>query len=412
ATSNVSLANMAITGNSNGGVVGNNAVDFTLTDSTLTNNGSSANEGAVYMTGLTGTSALLGNVIGGSSGDNVHIVQTGGSLALTIADSGSDQAIMGTVNTVTGNDSVFVGTSGTASLTLDVDGVDFQGARGDLLQVLVAGNSTQDLTIVNNNFHNAQAGSVGGGVTLNGGGTGTNINVDFRVEDNSFTGAVDTALTALYGHQAGMVRGNIEGNTIGLDNGVVGTEGSSSGSGIFVGLEKADGPGDAGYQVNIVDNNIADVNGLAGIFLRSNGGDASNSAILEATVTGNQVGEFGDSAFAALAAQIGGSGAAVDFGQLGLVLSDNVFDLGDAGFGGNAVYLEQDSLDSHFYFPGYAGSPDGEFLGGTASADLDTFWTGMGNAFTNGGFPNFPGGVDAGGVMGATGEALVFPVWP
>ena len=68
-------------------------------------------EGAVYITGLTGTSALLGNVIGGSSGDNVHIVQTGGSLDLTIADSADDQAIMGTVNTATGNDSVLVETT-------------------------------------------------------------------------------------------------------------------------------------------------------------------------------------------------------------------------------------------------------------------------------------------------------------
>jgi VCBS repeat-containing protein len=414
ATSNVSLANMAVTGNSNGGVVGTNVVDFTLTDSTLTNNGTSSSEGSVYMTGLTGTSALLGNVIGGSSGDNVHIAQTGGSLDLTIADSADDQAIMGTVNNATGNDSVFVSTTGSASLTLDIDGVDFQGAKGDLLHVLALGNSTQDLTISNNNFENLQAGSVGGGVTLSGGGPGTNLNVDFRVEDNVFTGAVGTALTALYGQQAGMVRGNIEGNTIGVDDGVAGPEGSSGGgSGIFVGLEKAAGAGDASLQVNIADNDIHDIDsGIAGIFLRSQGGDSTDTARVEATVTGNVVDQFGDFAFAALAAQIGGSGGPTDFAQMGLVLSDNTFDLSDADFGGNAVYLEQDSLDSHFYFPGYAGSPDGEFLGGTASADLDTFWTGMANAFTNGGFPNFPGGVDAGGILGATGDAFVFPAWP
>ena len=411
ATSNVSLANMAITGNSNGGVVGTNVVDFTLTDSTLTNNGSSVSEGAVEITGLTGTSALLGNVIGGSSGDNVHIVQTGGTLDLTIADSGSDQAIMGTVNNVTGNDSVFVGTSGSASLTLDVDGVDFQGARGDLLQVLAEGNSTQVLTIVNNGFNNSQAGT-GGGVTLNGGGPGSNLTVDFFVEDNVFTGAVDSALTALYGHQAGMVRGNIEGNTIGVDDGVAGPEGALFGSGIFVGLEKADGAGNAGYQVNIVDNSINDIEGLAGILLRSNGGDAANSAILEAHVSGNVVDEFGGFSFAALYAQIGGSGAPVDFAQMGLELNDNVFDLSGAGFGGNAVYLEQASLDSHYYFPGYGGSADGEFFSGNASADLDLFWTGKGNVFTNGAFPNFAGGVDAGGIIGATGDPFVFPVWP
>jgi VCBS repeat-containing protein len=413
ATSDVSLANMAITGNSNGGVVGTNASDFTLTDSTLTNNGSSGTEGAVYIAGLTGTSALLGNVIGGSSGDNVHISQTAGTLDLTIADSADDQAIMGTVNNASGNDSVFVGSSGSASLTLDVDGVEFQGADGDLLQVLADDTTTQLVTIVNNTFANAQAGS-GGGVQLGGGGPGTNFTVDFFVENNAFTGAVGTALTALYGHQAGMVRGNIEGNTFGTDDGVATGEGSLFGSAIFVGLEKADGAGDAGLQVNIVDNNIADIDGVAGILLRSQGGDASNSAILEATVTGNQVDEFGDFAFAALYAQIGGSGAPVDFGQMGLVLEDNVLDLSDADFGSNAVFLEQVSLDAHYYFPGYTGSGDGEFAPtpGTASADLDTFWTGLGNVFVNAPGAFFPGGVDASLISGANGDPLVFTAWP
>jgi hypothetical protein len=210
-----------------------------------------------------------------------------------------------------------------------------------------------------------------------------------------------------------MVRGNIEGNTIGIDDGVAGNEGSSGGgSGIFVGLEKAAGPGDASYTVNIADNNIADIDsGIAGIYLRSNGGDATDSAVLEARVTGNVVGEFGDFAFAAFAMQIGGLGT--DFAKLGLVLENNQFDLSDADFGSNAVYLDQSSLDAHYYFPGYGGSPDGEYFGGTASADLDTFWTGLGNAFVNGALPTFPdGGVDAGAIIGAGNEPLVYPDWP
>ena len=79
-----------------------------------------------------------------------------------------DTLVIGvSVNNVTGNDSVLVGTTGSASLTLEVDGVDFQGARGDLLHVVAEDLSSQVLTITNNNFANTQAG-VGGGVTLNG----------------------------------------------------------------------------------------------------------------------------------------------------------------------------------------------------------------------------------------------------
>ncbi|HYD36494.1 MAG TPA: hypothetical protein VEA60_02705, partial [Allosphingosinicella sp.] len=414
ATSNVSLANMAITGNSNGGIVGSNVTDFTLTDSTLTNNGSSGSEGAVYITGLTGTSALLGNVIGGSAGDNVHIVQTGGTLDLTIADSVDDQAIMGSVNNATGNDSVFVGTTGGASLTLDVDGVDFQGARGDLLQVLADDQSSQDITIANNGFNNLQAGT-GGGVHLSGGGPGSDIAVTFEVLNNVFTGANGTALSALYNQQAGTVNGNIEGNTIGVDDGVATGEGSSAGgSGIFVSLEKTVGAGDASFAVSIVDNDVHDIDSGFGIFLRAGGGDATDTSTLEATVTGNVVDEFGDFAFAALYGIVGSTSFSGDFAQLGIDLSNNVFDLSDADFGSNAVFLDQLSPDAHYYFPGYTGSGEGEFSAtpGTASVDLDAFWTGQGNVFTNGAFPSFVGGVDASLITGATGDAFGLPVWP
>ncbi|MEA3052926.1 MAG: hypothetical protein QOG72_1829 [Sphingomonadales bacterium] len=409
ATSNVSLANMAITGNSNGGVVGTNAVDFTLTDSTLTNNGSSANEGAVYMTGLTGTSALLGNVIGGSSGDNVHIVQTGGSLDLTIADSADDQAIMGTVNNVTGNDSVFIATSGSASLTLDVDGVDFQGAAGGLLQVLAEGSSTQDLTISNNNFHNLQAG-VGGGVTLNGGGGGSNIDVTFDVVDNSFTGSNGDALRVSYVMPAGEVHGNIEGNTIGIDDGTATDDGAANGgSGIVVGLAKMAGAGAASLAVSIVGNDIHDVESGAGISLSSSGGGSGNGATLEATITDNVVDELGDFALAALYALVGGQAGSGDFSKLGLALDGNTLDASDADFGIDAIYLDQLSSDAHYYVPGYAGSANGEFSAspGTASADLTAFWDANNTLVTT---PfNIFGGVDASIVRGVTGDAFFLP---
>ena len=411
ATSNVSLANMAITGNSNGGVIGSNAADFTLTDSTLSNNGTSGGEGAVYMTGLTGTSALLGNVIGGSSGDNVHIVQTGGSLNLTIADSASDQAIMGSVNNVSGNDSVYIETSGTASLTLDVDGVDFQGARGDLLQVLAGGQSVQILTISDNDFANSQASvSGGGGVTLGGGGPGSTINVDFMVTGNSFSGADGNALAAVYDVQAGQIRGDIEGNTIGVDDGIATSAGSANGSGIAVGLAKFAGAGSASMTVSIIGNDVHDT-GFAGIELRSSGGGSGNPAVLEATIQNNVVDELGDFAFSALYALVGGQGSG-DFSRLGIALDGNTFDASDADFAFDAIYLDQVSTTAHYYVPGYTGSANGEYsaVPGTASVDLTNFWDDN-NTLVPAPFTTF-GGVEASGVRGLTGDAFVHPVWP
>ncbi|MEA3048564.1 MAG: hypothetical protein QOG84_400 [Sphingomonadales bacterium] len=410
ATSNVSLANMSITGNSNGGIVGNNVGGFHLTDSTLTNNGTSGSEGAVYFTGLTGTSDMLGNVIAGSSGDNVHVSNSAGSLDLTIGDSANDQAIIGTVNTVIGGDGVHLETSGTAHLTLDLEGVDFQGARSDLLEIRANGSSTQDLTITDNNFHNTQnAVAGGGGVSLNGSGS---VNVNYDVENNSFTGAKGNAFNAGYALDSGTIQGYIAGNVVGTPGG--GNDGSGSsanGGGIVVDLE-ATGAGNAYYNVNMVNNQVYDIaSGAGGIQLRSSGGDSAHHAVMEATLNGNIVSELGQNVLSAIYALVGGTDVSGDFARLGLDMHDNTFDASGAVNGDNAVFLDQVSSDAHYYFPGYTGDSDGEFtLGaGNASADLDQFFSDNGNDMTNGGGAFFPGGVDAGVIMGATGDPLVHP---
>ncbi|HEX8480997.1 MAG TPA: Ig-like domain-containing protein [Allosphingosinicella sp.] len=413
-TSNVSLTNMAINSTANFGILGIDVTNFTLRDSTVGQfaNGTSAalREGSISFTNLTGTALFEGNYIGGGRSDNLSIENSSGSLDLTIRDSALNQAVMGRTH-ADGEDSVFIQTSGTASLTAIVDGVEFQGARSDLLSIVALDASSQDLTITGNDFHNAQA-TVGGGILLTGGGAGSDIDVDFRVEDNSFTGASGTALTALYAQQAGEIRGNIEGNSFGTEGGGADGSGSLFGGGIFVGLEKTAGPGEASFTVSIVDNDIFDIDGPAAIELRANGGGAANPAVLEATVADNRIGELGDFAFAGLLAQVGGSALSGDFAELGLDLDNNVIDASGADYGGNAIYLQQVSSDAHFYFPGYSGSADGEYLGGSASEDLDVFLTANGNLLTNGGFPSFPGGVDAGGISGVSGDIFVHPVWP
>jgi VCBS repeat-containing protein len=411
ATDNVSLDHMAIATNSNGGVVGTDVANFALTDSTVNlGNGSSGSEAGISFTHLTGTASFLGDVVAGSSGDNLHIANSAGSLNLTIADSAHDQAIIGTNNNVTGNDGVNVQTSGSATLIMDVEGVDFLGARADLLDVNALGTSTQNITLKDNNFTNTDLNTLSGagGVLLHGGGS--NINVTYDVENNHFTGAVGSAFNASYNPVAGSIAGYIGGNVIGVHDGISGTEGSSSGGdGITVGLEKEPGAGDATYLVTVENNQVYDIaGGLAGISVSSSGGDAAHPATVEATVTNNIVAELGDFTLAAFYASVGAQGSG-DFSKLGLSMHDNVLDASGATFGDNAIFLDQGSTDAHYYFPGYAGSPDGEFNGGTASADLDTYLGGQGNVMTNGGFASFPGGVDAGVVTGVTGDPLVHP---
>ena len=418
-TSNVSLANMTINNHLNYGIFGQNVTNFSLHDSNVGTsgvNGTSVTEASVAFVNLTGTAVFDGDTIAAGSGDNLRVVNSSGSLNLTLEDSATHQGVIG-LTALNGNDGAHFETSGAASLTLTVDGVDFAGARSDLLEVRALGNSTQNVSILNSHFANTHANTIGGGggVTLTGGGAGSNITVNYDVDGNTFTGALGNALTAVYNQQAGTVQGYIHNNTVGIGDGIAGTQGSSGGGdGIAVALNKTGATGNATYIVTIDANHVYDIDGgSGGITLASNGGGAASSATLEATVTNNVVAEMGDSAFAALYVSAGGNGAG-DFSKLGLELSGNHLDLGDADFGGNAVSFSQGSTESHFYFPGYAGSPDGEFDAGagTASADLDAFFTGKGNVFVNGGFPTFPdGGVDASVIHGATGEPLVHPAY-
>jgi VCBS repeat-containing protein len=407
--SGVSIAGSTIASGSNYAILAANVAGFSLTDSVVSSGSASA--GTAAFTNLTGTADFLGNSLSGGGGDTLAIANGSGSLNLTIADSAGNQAVVGPNHSSNGGDGVNVTTTG-GSLTLLVDGVDFLGAREDLLQVTANGSSTHDLTITGNNFANGQASVAGGGgVLLSGGGAGSSIAVDFDVSGNSFTGAVGTALAAAYTQQAGTVRGYIGGNVVGIGDGVAGIEGSSGfGEGITASLEKTAGAGDATYVVTIVDNEVYDVSGFGGIAVRSSGGSATDSAVMEATIHDNVVDELGDFALSALYGLVGGSGSG-DFAELGLSLDGNRFDAGDADFGLDSIFLDQTSADAHFYVPGYGGSPNGEFAAapGTASADLSAFW-GANNVLVGTPFAMW-GGVEASFVTGVTGEPLTLPAY-
>ncbi|MDQ4087766.1 MAG: hypothetical protein M3177_07140, partial [Pseudomonadota bacterium] len=413
-TANVSLSNMAISGHSNYGILGTNVTNFTLRDSTVAGtNGNNAalNESSVSFNGLTGTALFEGNVISGGAGDNLRIVSNSGTLTLSVKDSANDQAVIGH-NGSGGNDGMYVQTGGTAALTVTIEGVAFLGARADLLQINAVGSAMQDIAIRDSSFVNTHANTTSGagGVVIGSTG-GTNLSVDYVVTGNVFQGATGNALAAQFTGASGSMRGYIADNVIGIGDGVVGTQGSSGASGIIVTLDRSAGAsGSAIHTVNIADNEVYDIHGTAGIHLVANGGGAASPSILEATVTGNSVDELGDFAFVAFYAAVGGSAGSGDFARLGLDLRGNRLDAGDADFGANAALLDQISSDAHFYFPGYTGSPDGEYMGGTASADLDPLWADD-NVFVNGGFPSFAGGVDAGLITDATGDPLTQPVW-
>jgi VCBS repeat-containing protein len=449
--SNVSLSNMnfgsTVAGDNlmtNFGIRGTNVNNFTLKDSvflgnfgdTMVNGLEALNEGAIRFgsqgadgtgNGLTGTGSFLGNTIGGGFTDNLAIFNNNtGSLNMTVADSANDQAVFNHNNTLNGNDAILIETRGTGggmaagfNLTLLVSGVEFKGARGDNIQTVAASNTNQTVFIQNNSFINTHPDVVpgGGGVALSGGGNTSAYSVNYAITNNTFKGAEGTALAVNYSGQNVSASGIIVNNIIGTPNGVFdGTQAlggsTNGGNGISVTSEKYVGTGSLTHAVRIEGNTVADINnGIAGISITGSN-QGSGTSIIEATIRNNTVRDSGADLFSAFYAALGGAGAG-DTTRMGLNISNNTTMMAGQGSGMNAFYLDQVSQNARFYFPGYSGSANGEFVtpSGTASSGLGAYLDNtLANNGTNGPFATFPGIVDAGSVFGVSGSNLVLAV--
>jgi len=276
-----------------------------------------------------------------------------------------------------------------------------------MLQTNALDASVQTVTLQNSTLANGHPGIVpgGGGITLSGGSGTSNIAVDYMVVNNEFSGAEGNAITANFVSMAGAVNGVIQNNTIGVFG--VPSSGSVGGSGISVGAEKnGAGAGIIEHTVLVDSNTIREVDGFAGIEVLSNrGADAVNRAEVRATVTNNAVEDLNGFVATGLYLMAGGSAPAGDYAYLCAdIRNNNPIDASGAASATNAVWFDQISSDANHNLPGYAGSPDGELVAGTASADISVFLTGS-NTLTNGGAPQFPAGnVDAGFVEGVTGS--------
>lgn len=444
-TNNISLSNINFTGTFGNFAIRGDAVNnFILRESNFTgiygtNNSGGVQEGAIrfgvqsddgFGNGLTGAAQFIGNNIAGGYTDNLAIFNNNtGSLNISFLDGSVRPAIFGNNGASTGNDAILIETRGNGgaagagfNLTFSATGVDFNGARGDLIQTVAASNSTQNITITNNNFKNMHPGIVsgGGGITIGGGGNTSNYVVTYNVSNNVFTGAVGSAIYTGFGGQSGAINGVIANNTIGTPNGTFDQTQNLAGStgggmGIFVSNEKFSGSGLLRHAVRIEGNTVTDLkDAAAGIYLRSNN-QGGGTGLLEATVKNNIVRELGGAAqYTAFYSVVGGSSLS-DIGIMGLNLTGNTFNntAGAGAFAENAVVIDQIAQSARYYFPGYAGSPNGESWGGTASAGLSAFLQDAtrNNILTNGNTPTRPAGkVFADPVFSVAGTAFTLPI--
>lgn len=414
-TSNISLSNVNVSGSfTNSGINGTGVNNFTLRDSTFAGTyGDAAGEGTISFgtvgsatNGVTGTVLLEGNNLSGvaySSAIQVYN-NAAGTLNLTIQDSATKQAVVGSNNTTTGVDGIHVETSSTAIVTATVNGVEVVGARDDLIEFVARGSSTQTLTVTNNDLTGAQATSGGNTIAIDAQApnAGNSPTVTYAIGNNTLTGAGGAAIFVDASGIAGTVRGTITNNTIGTAGGGSTGVGSTSGDGILI-QNISSGGGTLTNTTTISGNTIRDIALGTGIFLRADGGASVGQSRIEATVSNNTIAEMGVNSLAGIYAQVGNFNSST--ARLGLNLTNNTINLSGATNALDAVFFDQTTTTAGFYLPGYAGPPSGNI-----DAAVAAFLTSKPNTLTSGGSPFGTNGVHVESASGFVGTAFTQPV--
>ncbi|HEX8640668.1 MAG TPA: Ig-like domain-containing protein [Allosphingosinicella sp.] len=369
----VSLTDVTVSGGGDDGIRGSGVNGLELTRATIASNGNALGERGVDLTGLTGVATVTDSSFTGSGEDNFSVVNSSGTLDLTVT--GSTFGDLASPLGSTADDGLIIQGNGTALIRASVTGSTFTNNRGDHFQYATdaLATSTAHITFNDNILTSTFAGVLGGGITISPGGGAT---LFFAVEDNNIQGANSTAIAAVTSGTTatGDVHGTITGNTIGTAG--VANSGSVTGNGINV---QAAG---AGTITVLVDGN--DIHGWANAGINSL---VTGSGRLNATITDNVIDTPGG--FALNSIRIVAGASSVDSAQIYLELGGN-----DASTALAQDIFVRTRFNADILLPGYGG----------AAADgvaVDAFLTGKNplggevivapNALAGSGFFDTPG---------------------
>jgi uncharacterized repeat protein (TIGR01451 family) len=217
-TSSVSLASMHLQNFSNFAILGSNVNGFTLASSTVdgvNGNNPAADDASVAFYGLTGSASITNTSVQGGIEDNLRVINSAGSLnRITL-----DGFTLGPNDAASGDNGVFLQALNSATLNATVQNSIFNSARGDIFQLDLANTAQGDLVFQNNTLNNQHPTIVtgGGGVTLSGGGSlASNVSLTYDINGNTFRGARGDALLLALQVGGGSYAGKIRNNTFGL----------------------------------------------------------------------------------------------------------------------------------------------------------------------------------------------------
>jgi hypothetical protein len=350
-TSSVSLRRMTINGtNQNFGIRGSGVNGLTLEYSTVGGtNGTSTglDEGSIIFDGLTGTATFTKVAVSGSIEDNFRIRNSSGTSNVTIDGSTFANAP---------NDNLIIEPSSSSTVTAHVTNNSFTGAGGDHFQTSTTNSATLNVVFTGNLYSGGFAGSLLQGVTISGGNLGSSEHVNFNVSNNGtvanpLTGNVQGgAINVNEGQGAGAWQGQVSNNIIG--NAAVVGSGSTQASGIRV-----ENHSTSGTLTAIVNGNTVRQWGTGPAINTQAGdaGNASNTGVLNVTVTSNTATNPGASTQHGFVANIGaGAGTNTAANVACVDARTNTLD-GNTTNGGAGVRIRQREV-STVRIPGYTGT--------------------------------------------------------
>jgi VCBS repeat-containing protein len=267
----IALNTVTISNSGQMGIVGNNVTDFTLTSSSVNNNGSfdtfpsGTDEDGLNFQNLKGTCSITDTNMKDNAGRQLYVENDNGAVTLSVTKTGGTMTVGRTSRppaTTTSAQGILFSGHASTNMTLQVDGLTVQNNFGNGIQSNIQGTSSL-LGFIKNSSFNINA----AGINLqsnNASTIGASGNA-FLIQGNPvFTG------NQLQGINVGTAAGSSGGVTVKISSNVIGTAGSS-GSACDIGFP-------TGAQEN-----------CAGISLSRNGTNP-----FAVTVSNNQIRQFGN----------------------------------------------------------------------------------------------------------------------
>lgn len=278
-TFGVSLNSMNITNCLGSGIFGDDLTNFSISNSTLTNNSNTfdGTEANMRFNELLGTCSFANCTFSGSTEDEVRITPTSGTLTNLIISG----CTFGPNSVATGGHGLSWIATSSAVGTINITGSTFTDIRSTGAIMNVTNTATGTLNVSSSNFINS-----GVAVTLQ---SDADADLNFNVSNNTTTNCISNAIQLVAGStstSSSEIHGTISGNTIG--NGTP-NSGSRDAYGIAIDLR-----GDQSSFLNISGNNVrnADINTvwITSADFGTAGPPAPNAGKLDLTFANNTLG--------------------------------------------------------------------------------------------------------------------------